>query len=185
MQPVHEADASGQGPLLDNSGGVTTRIESLIAPAVAEMGCGIVRVALFGKQNPTLQIMIERLDEEPVSVEDCARVSRTVSVILDAADPVEGAWTLEVSSPGVDRPLTRLRDFTRFAGLSAKLELAAPLEGRRRFAGRILGVDGENVRLEITGEGEDGPVEVSLPFRDLRQARLALSADMAAERAGG
>ncbi len=178
MKPAYEPAAPGEDGTLHNMGGVAGRVESLIAPAVTEMGYGIVRVALFGKQNPTLQIMIERLDEAPVSVEDCARTSRTVSVILDAADPVGEAWTLEVSSPGIDRPLTRLQDFARFSGLAAKVEMAAPVDGRRRFIGRILGISGEDVRLETTLAGAAEPVEIALPFRDIRQARLAVSGDV-------
>ncbi len=110
-----------------------------------------------------------------MQVDDCAKISRAVSAILEVEDPIAGAYELEVSSPGLDRPLTRLADFERFAGQEAKLESNLPIEGRRRWRGRLLGVAGETIRLAV----EDGEFEV--PFRDLARAKLVLNGEMIAD----
>ncbi len=142
------------------------------------MGYDIVRVLLSGKQRARLQIMVERRDGAGIRVDDCVSVSRTVAAILDVEDPISGSYELEVSSPGIDRPLTRLSDFARFAGYEAKIEVAIPIDGRRRWAGRLLGLDGEQVRLDAV----DG--KVSLPFAAITKARLVLSDDLIAEGGG-
>ena len=118
-------------------------VERLIAPSLNAAGYEIVRVAFVGGPNGALQIMIERSDRRPLSVDDCVDVSRTVSALLDVEDSIAGPYTLEVSSPGIDRPLTRPEDFTRFAGFEAKLETRAPIDGRKRFRGRLLGLEGD------------------------------------------
>ena len=105
-------------------------------------------VLLSGDHRPKLQIMVERQDGAPVSVDDCAAASRLVSTVLDVEDPLSGPYVLEVSSPGIDRPLTRLGDFERFAGFEARVELRVPVAGRRRFRGRLRGVDRDRIRLE-------------------------------------
>jgi ribosome maturation factor RimP len=126
--------------------------------------------------------MIERADRGPLTVDSCAEVSRTISAILDVEDPVKTAYVLEVSSPGIDRPLVRLADFDRFVGHIARVELAAPIEGRRRFHGRLLGTSGEHVRL-VEDEAK-GPVE--LPFGTIQSAKLVLTDELiAASQAGG
>jgi ribosome maturation factor RimP len=113
-----------------------------------------------------------------MTVEDCAEISRTVSALLDVADPIVGAYTLEVSSPGIDRPLIRREDFARFAGFEAKIELNAPQDGRRRFRGKLLGVEGDAVRLLV----DDAPV--ALPLAAVARAKLVLTdALLAASRA--
>src|ERR1700691_3688074 len=111
------------------------------------MGYRLVRVMLSGRQRPTLQLMAERRDDAPMSVEDCAEISRSVSALLDVADPIASAYTLEVSSPGIDRPLVRAEDYDRFAGFEAQVELAQPQDGKKRFRGRVLGRAGDEVRL--------------------------------------
>jgi ribosome maturation factor RimP len=118
--------------------------------------------------------MVERQDGRGVSVDDCAAASRLVSAVLDVEDPVSGSYVLEVSSPGIDRPLTRLRDFERFAGFEARVELRVPVDGRRRFRGRLLGVDHERIRLETDRE------EVELSFDDIQKAKLVLTDDLIA-----
>jgi ribosome maturation factor RimP len=118
--------------------------------------------------------MIERADRRGITVEDCAEVSRAVSALLDVEDPIIGAYTLEVSSPGLDRPLTRPEDFSRFAGFEAKLETRAPIAGRKRFRGRLIGLDGNLVRI-ATAEGE-----ASLPIGDLQRARLVVTDELIA-----
>ena len=150
-----------------------TRIETLIGPSLQDMGYDIVRLQISGAERPQLQIMIDRLDEQPVTVDDCADVSRAVSAILDVEDPIAGAYTLEVSSPGIDRPLTRPRDYERFAGLEIKLELHMPIDGRKRFRGKLLGFVDEHVHMEIEHEGEQ--VDIALPFADIFQAKLVMS----------
>jgi len=107
----------------------TVRIEEIVGPSVAAMGYEIVRVELGGDRDRVLQIMAERADGAAMTVEDCAEISRTVSALLDVEDPISGAYTLEVSSPGIDRPLVKARDFERFAGFEARIETAAPIEG--------------------------------------------------------
>jgi ribosome maturation factor RimP len=149
-------------------------IERAIAPSLGAMGFEIVRLLLMGSHRPVLQIMIERADRRGITVEDCAEVSRAVSALLDVEDPIIGAYTLEVSSPGLDRPLTRPEDFARFAGFEAKLETRAPIAGRKRFRGRLIGLDGNLVRI-ATAEGE-----ASLPIGDLQRARLVVTDELIA-----
>lgn len=145
------------------------RIADLIGPALEDMGFGVVRVRVMGTKRVTLQIMADRLDETPITVDDCADISRSVSAILDVEDPIKDAYSLEVSSPGIDRPLTRLRDFERFAGFEAKIELTTLLDGRRRFRGMLGGIDGETVKIET----DHGAVE--LPFAEIGDAKLILT----------
>lgn len=135
------------------------------------MGYETVRVRLSGKERPTLQVMVERADQVPITVDDCETVSHQVSALLDVEDPIPSTYTLEVSSPGIDRPLTRAKDWNRFAGHLAKVELATPLAGRRRFSGIVLGAEaGREARLRL----EDG-TEVALPMAAIRTARLVLT----------
>lgn len=175
---MSETLPAGGTILAKTSEGKAAEIERMIAPALLDMGYDIVRVQLSGERRAKLQVMVERHDDEAVTVDDCARVSRAVEAILDVDDPIAGAYVLEVSSPGIDRPLTRLSDFERFAGFDARVEMRMPIAGRRRFRGRLLGLDGERVRLAT----EDG--EVALPYADVAKAKLALTEElMAAGRA--
>ena len=148
------------------------RIETLIAPTIEAMGFAIVRVHVSGGNKPNLQVMAERKDGEAMVVGDCAAISRAVSAILDAEDPIASAYTLEVSSPGIDRPLVRLADFERFTGRQAKVRTARPIDGRKRFQGRLLGVTGDAVRLE------DGDAAVYLPYPDIERATLVITEDL-------
>lgn len=138
-----------------------TRIEALITPAVQAMGYDVVRVLVSGQQRPVLQVMAERVDGAPMTVDDCADISRALSALLDVEDPITGAYTLEVSSPGIDRPLTRLADFVRFAGFEARVESALPIDGRKRFRGTLMGVQDEQVRIAVLVETRGG-VEASV-----------------------
>ncbi len=156
------------------SEGRAEAIESLVKTPLQAEGLDIVRVIFSGERRPKLQIMMERQDGQAVSVADCALASRLVSAILDVEDPVSGPYVLEVSSPGIDRPLTRLGDFERFAGFEARVELRVPLDGRRRFRGRLLGVDQEKIRLETDHE------EIELSFDDIQKAKLVLTDDLIA-----
>lgn len=147
-------------------------IERLIEPAIQAAGFEIVRVRFMGANAGTLQVMVERQDGRQVLVDDCAEISRQVSAILDVEDPVPGSYVLEVSSPGIDRPLVRLRDFERFAGYEARLETAEPIAGRRRFRGRLKGVRDDEVLIEC-----DGAVH-EVPFAGIRRAALELTDEL-------
>ncbi len=146
------------------------RIGAAIAPALADMGYELVRVAVVGRERPTVQIMADRADEAPMAVEDCEAISRAAGTILDVEDPLPGAWTLEVSSPGIDRPLTRVKDWNRFAGHLARAELIEPIDGRKRFSGVVLGADEQAARLRL----DDG-TPIALPLAGLRRAKLVLT----------
>ncbi|MEL0018815.1 MAG: ribosome maturation factor RimP [Rickettsiales bacterium] len=149
-------------------------VEALIAPSLTGLGYEVVRVKLMGTARPTLQIMAERLDERAMTVEDCAAISRTVSAILDVEDPISGAYTLEVSSPGLDRPLVRPNDFERFAGLEAKIELRESLNGRRRYRGVLAGC----ADAVVTIVTEDGTA--ALPFDEIDNAKLVITDELLA-----
>jgi ribosome maturation factor RimP len=155
--------------LVDNG-----KIEALIAPSLEAMGYRVVRVAVTGGRRATLQIMAERVDDKAMTVEDCADISRTASALLDVADPIATAYTLEVSSPGIDRPLVRREDFARFAGFEAKIELTSPVDGRRRFRGKLLGVEGDDVRVLVDA------APVALPLATVVRAKLVLTDELLA-----
>jgi ribosome maturation factor RimP len=144
-------------------------IESLIAPSLEAMGYRVVRVAFTGGRHATLQIMAERVDDAAMTVDDCALVSRNVSALLDVADPIETSYMLEVSSPGIDRPLVKREDYERFAGFEAKLELGQPRDGRRRFRGLLKGLEGDGIKLDL------GDETVTLPLSAITRARLVLT----------
>jgi ribosome maturation factor RimP len=152
-------------------------VERLVAPSLAATGYEIVRVLLMGQHRPLLQIMIERADRRAILVDDCSEVSRTVSALLDVEELIAGPYTLEVSSPGIDRPLTRPEHFVRFAGFEAKVETRMPLDGRKKFTGRLLGLEGERVRI-ATAEGE-----MALPLADVQRAKLVLTDELIASTA--
>src|SRR5258708_5415319 len=133
------------------------------------MGYRVVRIAITGGRRATLQIMAERANNAAMTVEDCADISRTVSALLDVADPIDGAYLLEVSSPGIDRPLVKREDFARFAGHEARVELNAPVDGRKRFRGRLQGIDGDQVRLVVDAK------PVAFPFPAVTRSTPGLS----------
>jgi ribosome maturation factor RimP len=151
-----------------------SKIESMIGPSLAAMGYSIVRVAFTGGQRPTLQIMAERTDNGAMTVEDCESISHTVSALLDVADPIASSYVLEISSPGIDRPLTRRADYERFAGFEAKIELQRPVEGRRRFRGKLLGLEGDEAKLLV------GPETVRVPLDAITRAKLVLTDELIA-----
>ncbi|MGN6461670.1 MAG: ribosome maturation factor RimP [Pseudolabrys sp.] len=131
--------------------GLPARIATLAEPVLANLGFRLVRVRVTGEAGCTVQIMAERPDGT-MSVEDCEAVSRDLSPVLDTADPVENAYRLEISSPGIDRPLVRKSDFDRYAGHSVKIETTVPVEGRRRFKGTLLGTEGDAARIELDND---------------------------------
>ena len=152
----------------------TIAIAQMIEPSVQAMGYRLVRVVVTSGRRATLQVMAERLDELPMTVDDCARISHSVSALLDVADPIAGAYTLEISSPGIDRPLVRAEDYDRFSGFEARIELAQLVDGRKRFRGRLLGTAGAAVRLAT----ETG--EVRVPLDAVARAKLVLTDDLIA-----
>lgn len=149
---------------------IISKITHAIEPSLTAMGYGLVLVRLAdGGHRKTLAIMAERLDDRAMSFDDCADISRTVSALMDVEDPIAGAYNLEVSSPGVDRPLTKAKDFDRFAGQEAKMETMLPIDGRKRFRGVIKGIEKELITLALP-EGE-----VKIPFGHVRTAKLVVS----------
>ena len=145
------------------------RIEDIVAPTIVGMGYELVRVSM-SRGGGTLQIMVEPADGKPMDVEGCAVLSRALSAVLDVEDPISNAYTLEVSSPGIDRPLTRPKDYVRWAGHLARLETALPVEGRRRFKGTLIGIEDETVKLKL----EDGQ-EARVPFAAVTRAKLEMT----------
>ena len=154
---------------------LTDRIAEMLAPSLQAMGYDPVRVQLMGGNRAVLQIMADRLDEAPMTVEDCADISRSVSALLDVEDPIKTAYTLEVSSPGIDRPLVRARDFERYAGFEAKLDAKVPVEGRKRFRGRLLGLDADGAVVMDTDAGE-----LHIAVADIARAKLILTDELIA-----
>ena len=146
----------------------------LLEPVAEAEGFEIVRLRLMGGNTRRLQIMAERPSDHDIGIDECTRLSRAFSAVLDAADPISGEYALEVSSPGIDRPLTRLADFTTFEGLEAKIELDRLAENRKRFKGVIAGVDGDNVCLDLEGEEET----LLIPFAWIAEAKLVLNDDL-------
>jgi len=157
------------------------KIAAIIEPSLAGMGYALVQIRLIEGGRRTLQIMAERADGRNMTVEDCATISHNVSALLDVEDPIKGAYTLEVSSPGIDRPLVKCEDFARFAGFEAKLETKLPIEGRRRFKGRLKALEGEDIVME-TVEG----VTARIPYPMVQSAKLLLTDELikAAESTG-
>jgi len=146
---------------------ILTRITQAIEPSLEAMGYSVVQIKLAdGGKRKTLSIMAERKDDNNMSFDDCAEISRTVSALLDVEDPITSAYNLEVCSPGIDRPLTKLADYTRFKGYEIKLETIFPIEGRKRFKGVIKGVNKETIELSMP-EGE-----VQILYPQVKMAKL-------------
>lgn len=163
-----------------------SKIADMIAPTLDAMGFQLVRVRLMGSQRPVLQIMFERdtggaPHDGGITVEDCAEVSRAISAVLDVEDPISGAYRLEVSSPGLDRPLVKPADFERFKGFEAKVELGRPLDGRKRFRGRLRGLSG----AEIVLQDEESGGEQRLPVAEITNAKLVVTDDLIAASMAG
>lgn len=161
----------------------TTRVaelERLIEPIAEALGYALVRVRLSGANRPVLQVMAERADGT-MDVDDCAKLSRAISVAFEEDDPIESEYVLEVSSPGIDRPLTRRRDFETYAGHEARLELKYPLDGRKRMRGTLRGLKGEDVIVEADLGPEQGRGEIAVPYMSIGDAKLVLTDDLIAD----
>lgn len=150
------------------------RIEELITPTVEALGFVLVRVVFTGGDNPSLQVMAEDAETGDMVVEDCVKVSRAISAVLDVEDPIDSNYNLEVSSPGIDRPLVREQDFKRFAGFEARIDTRAPVGGSKRFNGRLLGIKEGIVTINVEGE------DVELAFPEINKAKLLLTDELIA-----
>ncbi|MBQ2261514.1 MAG: ribosome maturation factor RimP [Loktanella sp.] len=150
---------------------IDRRIAEIITPVIEDMGFEVVRVRLMTGKESTLQIMVQRPDGT-IEVDECAQISTAISAVLDVEDPIVDVYTLEVSSPGIDRPLTRLKDFDQWKGFEAKIETEELIDGRRRFKGELAGIDGDEVLIDI----EEGTI--GLKFEWLSDAKLVLTDDL-------
>jgi ribosome maturation factor RimP len=177
---VAPAAAEIDEPRLIVEPGLPARVAAIVEPVLHQLGFRLVRVRVSGAEGCTVQIMAERPDGS-MTVEDCEEVSRAVSPVLDVADPIERAYRLEISSPGIDRPLVRKSDFDRYAGHLVRIEMSMPVDGRKRFRGKLTGTEGEAARLvrEDAGEGEDP--QVLLPIEDMGEAKLVLTDELVTE----
>ena len=160
--------------------GLAARVSSVVAPVLHGMGYRLVRIKVSGEAGCTVQIMAERPDGS-MRIEDCEAISKALSPVLDIADPIDKAYRLEVSSPGIDRPLVRRSDFERHAGHLAKVEMAIAHQGRKRFRGTIGKIDGDLVRLHRDDTRKDEDADVMLPMEDIADARLVLTDELIAE----
>jgi ribosome maturation factor RimP len=151
----------------------TKDLETLIAPIVADLGFELVRVRLSGGKDLVLQVMAERASDGGLDIEECMTISRALSDMLDAADPIEAEYRLEVSSPGIDRPLTRLKDFTRWKNFVARVTLKETLDGRKRVQGRIRGAEGDVIILR-----DEHATDIPLPFAAIDHAKLVITDDL-------
>jgi ribosome maturation factor RimP len=157
-------------PRLITEAGIDARLAAIVEPALLGMGYRLVRVHVSGRDGCTVQIMAERPDGT-FTIEDCEAASRAISPALDVEDPIKGGYRLELSSPGIDRPLVRLSDFERAQGDEAKIEMNSMVEGRKRFRGEIKGVEGEHALLHV----KDADRVFRLPIADMAEAKLLLT----------
>jgi ribosome maturation factor RimP len=157
--------------------GLPARVAAIAEPVIESLGYRLVRVRVSSSEGCTVQIMAERPDGSMV-VEDCETISRALSLVLDAADPIEPAYRLEISSPGIDRPLVRKSDFERYAGHLVKIEMEIPINGRKRFRGHLAGTEGEAARLRRDDAAEGEEAEVLLPIEEMSEAKLVLTDEL-------
>ena len=160
--------------------GLPARVAAIAEPVIEQLGYRLVRVRVSGAEGCTVQIMAERPDGS-MTVEDCESISRALSPVFDVADPVDQAYRLEISSPGIDRPLVRKSDFERYAGHLAKIETAMPVQGRRRFRGVLIGTEGEAARIRRDDAAEGEEVEILLPIDEMSEAKLLLTDELVTE----
>ena len=158
---------------------IDKRLAGILTPMIEGLGFELVRIRLMSGKTQTLQIMAERPDGS-ISVDDCGEISAAVSALMDVEDPIEDNYALEVSIPGIDRPLTRLKDFDTWAGYEAKLETTEMIDGRRRFKGELAGIEGDEVLVNLDTDGGD-PITIGLQFDWLSDAKLVLTDDLITE----
>jgi ribosome maturation factor RimP len=172
--------AFAEEPRLITEPGRAARVAALAEPVLIELGYRLVRVRVSGSSGCTVQIMAERPDGA-MAIEDCEAASRALSPVLDAADPIESSYQLEISSPGIDRPLVRHSDFDRYAGNAAHIEMLAPVDGRRRFRGELIGTEGECVRMRTAETASAAAGDVTLRIDDIMEAKLVLTDELIAQ----
>jgi len=179
MSLIQDANTEAE-PRLIVEPGLAARVAAVAEPVVTGMGYRLVRVRISGTDGCTVQIMTERPDGT-LTIEDCEEISRALSPVMDVADPVPQAYRLEISSPGLDRPLVRRSDFERYSGHLTKIEMAVPAHGRKRFRGILLGVEGDDARLRRDDAKAGDEPEVLLPIADMAEAKLVLTDELIAE----
>ena len=183
-QAVATATQNETEPRLIVEPGLSARVATIAEPVIEQLGYRLVRVKVSGADGCTVQIMVERPDGTMV-VEDCETVSRALSPVLDMADPIDKAYRLEVSSPGIDRPLVRKSDFDRYAGHLVKIETEIPIDGRKRFRGLLIGTEGEAARIRQDDKKDDteagGAAEILLPIEEMSEAKLVLTDELVTE----
>ena len=169
--------ADATEPRLIVEPGLPARVCSIAEPVIEQLGYRLVRIKVSATEGATIQIMAERPDGS-MTVEDCETISRALSPVFDVNEPMDGAYRLEISSPGIDRPLVRKSDFERFTGHLLKIEMEVPVSGRKRFRGVLSGVEGEAARLVLDDAAEGQAAEVMLPIRDMGEAKLVLTDEL-------
>ncbi|MBZ0140340.1 MAG: ribosome maturation factor RimP [Pseudorhodoplanes sp.] len=179
MTTTAKANVAAESRLIVEPG-LAARVAAIVEPVLQDLAFRLVRVRIAGAQGCTVQIMAERPDGT-MSVDDCEAVSRALSPVLDVADPIEGAYRLEISSPGLDRPLVRRSDFERHAGHLVKIEMNVAVGGRKRFRGTILGIEGDAARLHRDDARAGEETDVLLPIEDMLEAKLVLTDALIAE----
>ena len=183
-QAVATATQNETEPRLIVEPGVSARVATIAEPVIEQLGYRLVRVKVSAADGCTVQVMVERPDGTMV-VEDCETVSRALSPVLDMADPIDKAYRLEVSSPGIDRPLVRKSDFDRYAGHLVKIETEIPIDGRKRFRGLLIGTEGEAARIRQDDKKDDteagGAAEILLPIEEMSEAKLVLTDELVTE----
>jgi ribosome maturation factor RimP len=160
--------------------GLAARVAAIVEPVLENLGYRLVRVRVSGSEGCTVQVMAERPDGSML-IEDCEICSRALSPVLDASDPIDRAYRLEMSSPGIDRPLVRQSDFERYAGNAVKIEMAVAAHGRKRFKGQLLGAEGHLARIQREDAPAGEPADVMLPIEDMAEAKLVLTDALIAE----
>jgi ribosome maturation factor RimP len=176
---MHPGDDGALSDRFIREAGLAARVAAIIEPALKDRGFRLVRVAISGAEGKTVQVMAERADGT-MTIEDCEAISRDISPLLDVQDPIAGSYRLEVSSPGIDRPLVRPSDFEDWAGYEAKIELKEPIEGRKRFRGTLEGFTDGEVRIEVD-LGEAGRSVIGLPVGLIGEAKLVLTDELIRE----
>ena len=177
---TYAAYATSSEPRLIVEPGLPARVATIVEPVIEQLGYRLVRVRVSSAEGCTVQVMAERPDGT-MSVEDCEAVSRALSPVLDVADPIERAYRLEISSPGIDRPLVRKSDFERYTGHLAKIETSMPIQGRKRFRGVLAGTEGETARIRRNDAAEGEETEIMIPIEEMSEAKLVLTDELVSE----
>jgi ribosome maturation factor RimP len=177
---TYAAYAASSEPRLIVEPGLPARVAMIVEPVIEQLGYRLVRVRVSSAEGCTVQVMAERPDGT-MSVEDCEAVSRALSPVLDVADPIERAYRLEISSPGIDRPLVRKSDFERYTGHVAKIETSMPIQGRKRFRGVLAGTEGETARIRRDDAAEGEETEIMIPIEEMSEAKLVLTDELVTE----